>query len=506
MGASTLRFTGQVKIPDLDYPGVPAALVVEGKQLELLVEGESLGSWSLVDVRAERLISSAFSLKLADEEVTFIADQPTEFAYGGIEEMATVWAKHQSMRFPRRAVAKSRSRQGTKPSRIGDLRAAIEESLNGAPTALVYGREPARRTAGVESLRKSQTPEPMVEQVDQGVERPATVPYRPAVAEPVPEAKQAAAKHPTPPDVPESAEVPLAADAVPDAPDTPDVVLAEPAPEPASVPPPTDSVFKESVPWAKREEAEVDDEPDRESPTEVISEATMEVAPEVRVEAAPEATEEAAPEAAVEAAPEAAVEAAPEAAEEAAPEAEVEAAPEATVEAAPEATVEAAFEATHPDSTLDAPSPETTSPPATPSVPPASVPWLDPTSLSETSPALDEPEDDDPEAGTADPVSGEGAEAPRHVVDLGAFEDPDGAEPAHPTPEAEPEERVLADEVPQPELATASARGGIMGAVRSAFVRTRVEHTHEFVEAPGGLGIKRQICSECGHISIGLSE
>jgi hypothetical protein len=53
-------------------------------------------------------------------------------------------------------------------------------------------------------------------------------------------------------------------------------------------------------------------------------------------------------------------------------------------------------------------------------------------------------------------------------------------------------------------MATAAAKGGIMGAVRSAFVRNRVEHTHVYVEAPGGLGIKRQICAECGHISIGV--
>jgi hypothetical protein len=49
-------------------------------------------------------------------------------------------------------------------------------------------------------------------------------------------------------------------------------------------------------------------------------------------------------------------------------------------------------------------------------------------------------------------------------------------------------------------------RGGLLGAVRSAFARNRVSHQHEFVEAPGGIGIVRQICAECGYISIGVND
>jgi hypothetical protein len=116
-----------------------------------------------------------------------------------------------------------------------------------------------------------------------------------------------------------------------------------------------------------------------------------------------------------------------------------------------------------------------------------------------------EPDEKEPEASQAEPVTSKPAQRPPYVVDLGAFEDPGDKAPAHPTPDMVGES-VPADDEPQPELATASARGGIMGAVRSAFVRNRVEHTHEYVEAPGGLGIKRQICAECGHISIGLSQ
>jgi hypothetical protein len=49
-------------------------------------------------------------------------------------------------------------------------------------------------------------------------------------------------------------------------------------------------------------------------------------------------------------------------------------------------------------------------------------------------------------------------------------------------------------------------RSGLLGAVRSAFARNKTSHEHEFVEAPGGIGIVRQICADCGYISIGVSD
>ena len=49
-------------------------------------------------------------------------------------------------------------------------------------------------------------------------------------------------------------------------------------------------------------------------------------------------------------------------------------------------------------------------------------------------------------------------------------------------------------------------KAGIFGAVRSAFVRNKTTHQHEFVEAPGGIGIVRQICAECGYVSIGVND
>ncbi|MEX1093526.1 MAG: hypothetical protein WEF28_10270, partial [Acidimicrobiia bacterium] len=299
-----MRFTGQVKIPDLDYPGVPASVQLDGKQVELFVEGESLGRWSLVDVRAERLISSAFSLKLAGEEVTFIADQPTEFAYGGVEAMANVWAKHRSMRLPLRMVANSRSRQGTKPSRIPDLREAIEETLAGtSSTALDPVRPPARREAsGVASLREA---------TDRGA--PDTEPPVPGetvspaedrAAEPEPQQVSAESEPPNRPATAEisadvahmdSEETSDHSDPVPDSPDTPDAVFAEPETERVSQPPATDSVFKQSVPWATSEDAPATEVPapslaEPEDPGPVVAESPTpdELEEAVEIEEAPE--------------------------------------------------------------------------------------------------------------------------------------------------------------------------------------------------------------------------
>jgi hypothetical protein len=90
------------------------------------------------------------------------------------------------------------------------------------------------------------------------------------------------------------------------------------------------------------------------------------------------------------------------------------------------------------------------------------------------------------------------------VVDLGHYE-------ARGRPEPPPEDEPPAPQpAKQPVLTGAPAappeRSGLLGAVRSAFARNKVPHEHEFVEAPGGIGIVRQICAECGYISIGVSD
>jgi hypothetical protein len=98
------------------------------------------------------------------------------------------------------------------------------------------------------------------------------------------------------------------------------------------------------------------------------------------------------------------------------------------------------------------------------------------------------------------------------VLDLGHLEEQlragGGIESVEvPTPGAEPSSiepdlELLFAGAPAPE----GERSGLLGAVRSAFARNKTSHQHEFVEAPGGIGIVRQICADCGYISIGISD
>jgi hypothetical protein len=43
-----------------------------------------------------------------------------------------------------------------------------------------------------------------------------------------------------------------------------------------------------------------------------------------------------------------------------------------------------------------------------------------------------------------------------------------------------------------------------MGAVKAAFRSGPKHHEHQFIEAPGGMGITRYVCEECGYVSISV--
>ena len=137
-----MRFTGQIRVPEVDHPGVPATFLIDDVQAEVVLKGESLGRWSLFDVHARRLVSSAFQVDLAGEEITFIADDPIDFAYRGVEHMAEVWARFKSMNVARRPIAVARSRRGTTPSKIGELRDVMMENLEAEHGGFFTDRSP----------------------------------------------------------------------------------------------------------------------------------------------------------------------------------------------------------------------------------------------------------------------------------------------------------------------------------------------------------------------------
>ncbi len=163
-----MKFTGEIRIPEVDHPGIPATILVEDKQIEVVLDGESLGRWSLVDVRARRLISSAFQLELDGEELTFIADEPMDFAYRGVEEMGEVWARINSLGPLKRSFAVRSSRSGVKPSRVAELRAAMEANLKVERRSFM-GRAESAPSAPSGARAMTSSPEPIVTESDQSI-------------------------------------------------------------------------------------------------------------------------------------------------------------------------------------------------------------------------------------------------------------------------------------------------------------------------------------------------
>jgi len=401
-----VRFTGQVRVPEVDHPGVPATFVVEGDQAEVLLDGESLGRWSLFDVHASRLVSAAFSVSLAGDEITFIADEPVDFAYKGVDHMAESWARYKAMTLPRRMVAVGRSRRGTLPSRVTELRDAMLANLE--------IQSIAARAQEAEAL-----------EVAKAAEASAATSY---LASPAPTAPPVEVSPPPIFDVEETIQTP-----VEQVETAPPLIEEEVVPSQQPLPmrpgpglvarPPTPIPSPPPVP-------EVD-------PVDIFQPEPADLAP---VEMEPVGSVELAP-----------------------------------VEMEP-------VEMTEPEP-----------------VEPELVETIEPAAIIEPKPVPEAPElvrelldrsgHDDRDQ-----------KPKRLVVDLGAYEVPRAPDPEPVT--ATPQNRVpaLAAAAPVPD------RSGIFGAVRAAFVRNKGSHEHEFVEAPGGIGITRYICSECGYISIGVSE
>ena len=404
-------------MPEIDHPGVPATILIDGDQAEVFLEGESLGRWSLFDVQAARLVSSAFSISLHGEEITFIADEPVDFAYKGVDHMADAWARFKSMSVPRRVVAVGRSRRGTHPSRIAELREAMLKNLEAAgrgPTRLdpidAAPIMPVHDAPAAEPVKKTPTPHPYrrprIEAASSPVEVAETVaPPSPSRLRPGAGLMAArGARFEVPAAEPEQVlDTPAKADP------EPELVFAPPEiadPEPVSPPP----EIAEPEPSSAPPQAAI---PSLRSPWDEPPVGESAEPPRVGAPAVADATDE----------------------------------DEPAAEAVPELVEEL---------------------------------------LSTSS-------DEGGEEGARD-----------LVVDLGRFEGrrrSDAAPSSIPPAPSGPKEPALAAVSPDP-----SERGGLLGAVRSAFVRSKVVHEHEFTEAPGGIGIVRQICAECGYISIGLSD
>jgi len=451
-----VKFAGQLKFPDLDHPGLPVVFLVEDNHASILLDGESLGRWALFDVEATRLVAKAFQVHLGGEEITFVAEEPIDFAYKGVEHMAQTWAKAKALSMPRRSVVVRKARRDTQPSRLSELRAAVIENLE-APPAPQEVRKPAgtvaeRIAAAREAVEEARAPSPAspgipteVEVVDvpakvrlipgPGLVGSLQAPSEPS-AKPTEEPNIEVVEEPVA-EVEEMVEVPVAE--VEEVVEVPVAEVEEMVEEPVAE---VEEMVEEPV-------AEVD---------EVVEEPVVEV---------DEVVEEPVP----------VIEAWLDKGEQMAEETEVLTPWFAGAEDSEETRgsddpIEWQYQ------------PE----PPTEPVEPAAASAEDDEELEELS-------------GEVKELIGTPAGSDEGLfVDLGRYEEVRDASSDDdddiPPGEGQPAER-------EPVLVgTTQEKSGLLGAVRSAFVRSKAPHEHEFVDAPGGMGLTRQICADCGHISI----
>jgi hypothetical protein len=471
-----VKFTGQVRVPEVDHPGVPATIVVEEGQTEVFLEGESLGRWSLFDVRAARLVSSAFSLSLDGEEITFIADEPVDFAYKGVDHMAGVWARYKSMTIPRRVVAVGRSRRGTIPSRIPELRDAMLQNLQTAGrgssrlASMDMTTAPAEASPWTKRIDSySNVPEP----IDADRNEPETLEPDPVLNGAIaPSEREFAGPEMDEPEMdeleidrPEAADLGDASQPEPALIEIEEVSAFAPEPEP-----PMAATVIEEAETIEDAGADMLRAPLRPGPGLIPR----------RVERTP-AKEETEP-------------------------LWDEAWLEPPVEDEPYDDVPPDANLVFPD---EDPQVEVADDSDVPVVEAEEALIEEESIIAEEMPQEQEPE---PSFPTQDQSADDDAVAPsiEDWILVAAAE-----EPARPemvvdldhlhideTTSLEPDLELLFAGAPSPE----GEKSGLLGAVRSAFARNKTSHEHEFVEAPGGIGIVRQICADCGYISIGVSD
>jgi len=398
-----VRFKGEIRFPDIDHPGVPVTFVVEDAHAELVLDDESLGRWSLYDVHARRLISAAFQIDLAGTEITFVAADPIDFAYRGVEHMAKTWAEMEAKPFARRKLAVSKSRKGVIPSQLHELRDLMQANLATQATRPLVG-QPVMEPTRVQEPEVEKPPiPPVIESTD--TERARLAEQLAALEE-------------------EKARI---------ADDRRKLDEELRAAEEREVNRVEAYRLEMKRLETERGEARRQASPAARSPRKR------------RLEAEPPPEPELEPIAAVEIEPEPEPVLEPIAAAEPEPQPEIEPQPEPEPEPAPE------------------PEPQ-------PEIEPQPEPEPEPATLK--------------------------------VLDLSNLEEPHG-EPPPPPGRVGPLQ-------PPPEPALAGAgrdRSGLMGAVKAAFARNGGKsHEHHFLEAPGGIGITRYVCEDCGYVSISVGD
>lgn len=120
-----MRFTGRIRLGDVQDADLDVTVEVSDTHVRLVSGDESLGSWCLADVVANRLLANEFELELGDEVLTFLADDQVNFAYGAVQKMAEGWARYHAMNLVRRKRAVASARRNNDPNRLETVRRAF---------------------------------------------------------------------------------------------------------------------------------------------------------------------------------------------------------------------------------------------------------------------------------------------------------------------------------------------------------------------------------------------
>ncbi|HEX2152348.1 MAG TPA: hypothetical protein VHL52_00015 [Acidimicrobiia bacterium] len=438
-----MRFTGRIRFDDVREADLDVAVEVENSHVRFFSGDESLGSWCLADVVANRLLANEFEIDLDGEIVVFLADDPINFAYGAVQQMAEGWARFHSMNLVRRKRAVATARRANDPSRIDEVRRAfvaargelsrvtppvqeapkepepdvpgIEEQPAKEPQSSgFWSKVEAATAAGQESSVEEATPEPEPEP-DPRPSADESAAGQPSVAGRLPRLDALPRKHSRRPvDEPEppqpAAELP---DAEPEPiPPVPEVAPPQLEPEGHVEPEPVEPELEEELAPVSIEEEAVEDtieEPVVEDEVPVVEDETAVVEDETPV-----------------------------------------------VEDDVPAQEEVAASAEDSEILTELPEePEESEP-----------------ELAATAPERQEPSPPGP--------SGNGTHARRRggTPAIGAFGD--GHHPAE--------------------------TSGLRASMRSVFSRSKAApHEHVFVESTTAAGITRRVCLECGHVSIGVN-
>lgn len=439
-----MKFRGEIKFPEIDHPGVPVSLLIEESQVELVVEDESLGRWSLYDVHARRLVASAFQLDLDGTEVTFVADDPIDFAYRGVEHMAETWATLKSKRIATRSLAIRKTRKGTTPSRIEDMKAAMVTNLEAQATPGRIAGEGVIPQTGSDLAHD--TPATEWDQRDLETSMPV------AGAE-----GQTSATDPGGADVGAGEELAREARRL----EEERRLLEEER-----------ARFEEERRLAEEQEANR------------IEAYRLEMQ---RLEAERAALQGQGAGTTADM-------------EELAGEEDLVSGPltDPVIGSGAEPVAEA------PEGAAGAATQE-----------PAEAPELDdelaPTDEPETAEPVppEEREQDEERESEEEPEPEEPEPARPGMVDLSHLEEPeapaDESQAETPDPEPTGPQPLTRQRQPEPAMSGVSReRSGLMGAVRAAFRGGAKDHEHRFIEAPGGIGITRYVCEECGYVSISV--